>query len=140
MDNMNYDDFDELPFILKILTLLLYFAPVPLIFIAAINLFMVRIDLFNLSDSFWLISTAIVLGLALFSYMSALGINRMKQWVPNFFHAGICLIILALLGALYFGVTFFSFVEINLKFVSPVIAGLTVCSIIIESNRKIFSN
>lgn len=137
---MIYDEFDELPFILKLLTLFLYLVPVPLLILAAINIFMVRVYIFNLPDSFWLISAAVLLGVALFSYMAALGINRMKQWVPNFFHFGICTIILSSLGALYFGIKIFSFIEINFSIVGQFIAGLIFCSVIIEKNRKVFVN
>jgi len=137
---MIYDEFDELPFILKILTLLLYLIPVPLLILAGINVFMVRVHIFNLPDSFWLISAAILLGVALFCYMVALGINRMKQWVPNFFHFGICVIIVSSLGALYFGIKTFSFIEVNFTIVGQFIAGLIFCSVIVEKNRKVFVN
>jgi hypothetical protein len=138
MIKMGYDDFDELPFGLKSLTLILYIISVPLLILVGFNLLMLKIGIATPSLG-WIISNVAFVLLSLFSYLSAIAINHMKLWAPTFFYSGCSLIFLGLVGAQYFNMKLFNFTEINIFFLAQIMGILGLFVLIIESNRKVFT-
>lgn len=137
---MVYDDFEELPISLKFLTLVLYIISVPLFILGAVNFAMLKYHIFNLPNIYWIISGGILFGLSLFSYLSALALNRLKAWAPTFFYIGITSICIGILIAQFLAIQIFSFIEINFNFFVQCLCVLIIAAILVEKNRGYFKH
>jgi len=140
MIHMGDENFDELPIELRILALLLYFLPIPLILLACVNLFLLLFNFFTVSDSRWVVGAIIALALAAYLYLCGLSITHTKKIAPAFILTGILLACIALILYVVLEPSFFTFLRYTNIIVWRIIAALVIVALVVIKNKNIFVN
>lgn len=122
---------------LKILILILYVLPIPLLILVGRN-FLITVFIEQANDFRWLAGAAINLLTIGFCWAAATGMYRNKKWAPWFTALGLIVVIAALVTYLVLEPEFVMLREFGTPFIGAIIGILVFSVLIVFKNREIF--
>ncbi|MBD3354241.1 MAG: hypothetical protein GF364_22355 [Candidatus Lokiarchaeota archaeon] len=124
---------------LKLVTLLLYILPIPLIIIAFRDV--IFILAFERADTQrWFIGASIEVMIAGFCWASATALHNLKNWAPRFVNLGLIFATVCLILYIFRDLEFFTLREVKVGFLIGLIVVLIMSILIISKNRDKFEN
>jgi hypothetical protein len=138
MSDLLDEKFEEYPIGLKIVVVILFLLPIPLIYLALRDLF-IKLIFDRADDQRWMTGAMIILFIALMCYGTALGLARSKSWAPTITIIELILSIIAVVMFIIIDPEFFTFREIGNPVLYGLIGALVLAVLIVSKNRKLFT-